>query len=227
VTSDQVRSTFLEFFQARGHHLMPSSSLVPLNDPTVLLTPAGMHQMQPFFLGKAKPPANRLTSSQKCFRTTDIESVGDESHLTFFEMLGNFSVGDYFKEGAIEFAWELLRKGYGLPDDKLHVTCHPSDEEAPAMWRKIGVPRERIHQDETNWWAIKGSAGPCGPSAPLERELRATGRTYPGRRTSFCGREPCFDGPSYNFRWSMSRSRGATRRSRSFVYLGLAWKAKA
>ncbi|HLG73907.1 MAG TPA: alanine--tRNA ligase [Chloroflexota bacterium] len=167
MTSDQVRSTFLEFFQARGHHLMPSSSLVPLNDPTVLLTPAGMHQMQPFFLGKAKPPANRLTSSQKCFRTTDIESVGDESHLTFFEMLGNFSVGDYFKEGAIEFAWELLRKGYGVPEERLHVTCHPTDDEAPALWRKVGLPPERIHQDETNWWAIKGSAGPCGPDSEI------------------------------------------------------------
>ncbi len=167
MTSDHVRSTFLGFFQANGHHLMPSSSLVPLNDPTVLLTPAGMHQMQPFFLGKAKPPAPRLTSCQKCFRTTDIETVGNERNLTFFEMLGNFSVGDYFKEGAIAYAWELLRKGYGLPDDKLHVTCHPSDEEAPAMWRKIGVPRERIHQDETNWWAIKGSAGPCGPDSEI------------------------------------------------------------
>src|SRR5205823_6013294 len=141
VISDQVRRTFLEFFQAHGHVLMPSSSLVPLNDPTVLLTPAGMHQMQPFFLGKAKPPAKRLTSCQKCFRTTDIETVGNERNLTFFEMLGNFSVGDYFKEGAIEFAWELLRKGYGLAEEKLHVTCHPTDDEAPALWRKIGVPQ--------------------------------------------------------------------------------------
>ncbi len=146
---------------------MPSSSLVPLNDPTVLLTPAGMHQMQPFFLGKAKPPAKRLTSCQKCFRTTDIETVGNERNLTFFEMLGNFSVGDYFKEGAIDFAWDLLRKGYGLPEDRLHVTCHPSDEEAPAIWRQIGVPAERIHRDETNWWAIKGAAGPCGPDSEI------------------------------------------------------------
>jgi len=162
-----VRSTFLEYFQARGHHLMPSSSLVPVNDPTVLLTPAGMHQMQAFFLGKAKPPAPRLTSCQKCFRTTDIESVGDASHLTFFEMLGNFSVGDYFKEGAIEFAWELLTKGFGLPQELLSVTCHPKDEEAPALWGKIGLPPERIFEDETNWWAIKGSAGPCGPDSEI------------------------------------------------------------
>jgi alanyl-tRNA synthetase len=185
VTSDQVRSTFLEFFQARGHVLMPSSSLVPLNDPTVLLTPAGMHQMQPFFLGKAKPPANRLTSCQKCFRTTDIESVGDERHLTFFEMLGNFSIGDYFKEGAIEFAWELLRKGYGLPEDKLHATCHPTDEEAPALWRKIGLPPERIHSDETNWWAIKGSAGPCGPDSEIHFDRGAD---------RGCGRPECAPG---------------------------------
>src|SRR5579862_8024441 len=146
---------------------MPSSSLVPLNDPTVLLTPAGMHQMQPFFLGKAKPPARRLTSCQKCFRTTDIETVGNERNLTFFEMLGNFSVVDYLIKENIEFAWELLRKGYGLAEDKLHVTCHPTDEEAPALWRKVGVPAERIHQDETNWWAIKGSAGPCGPDSEI------------------------------------------------------------
>ncbi|MFI5266635.1 MAG: alanine--tRNA ligase [Chloroflexota bacterium] len=167
MNSDQVRSTFLEYFQAHGHHLMPSSSLVPLNDPTVLLTPAGMHQMQPFFLGKAKPPAPRLTSCQKCFRTTDIESVGDASHLTFFEMLGNFSVGDYFKEGAIEFAWELLTKSFGLPQERLSVTCHPKDDEAPALWRKIGLPPERIFEDETNWWAIKGSSGPCGPDSEI------------------------------------------------------------
>ncbi|MBV9120997.1 MAG: alanine--tRNA ligase [Chloroflexi bacterium] len=167
MTSDQVRDTFLDFFRARGHHLMPSSSLVPLNDPTVLLTPAGMHQMQPFFLGKAKPPANRLTSCQKCFRTTDIETVGNERNLTFFEMLGNFSVGDYFKEGAIEFAWELLRKGFGLAEERLHVTCHPEDNEAPELWRKVGVPSERIHRDETNWWNIKGSAGPCGPDTEI------------------------------------------------------------
>lgn len=164
---------------------MPSSSLVPLNDPTVLLTPAGMHQMQPFFLGKAKPPAVRLTSCQKCFRTTDIESVGDASHLTFFEMLGNFSVGDYFKEGAIEFAWELLRKGYGLPEERLHVTCHPTDDEAPALWRKVGVPPERIHVDETNWWAIKGSAGPCGPDSEIYYDFG------PERG---CGRPDCAPG---------------------------------
>src|SRR5713226_5958637 len=120
MNSDQVRSTFLDFFQARGHQLMPSSSLVPLNDPTVLLTPAGMHQMQPFFLGKTKPPAKRLTSCQKCFRTTDIETVGNERNLTFFEMLGNFSVGDYFKEGAVAYAWEFLTEWLGLPAAKLY-----------------------------------------------------------------------------------------------------------
>ena len=173
MNSDQVRGTFLDYFQAHGHHLMPSSSLVPPHDPTVLLTPAGMHQMQPFFMGKAKPPAPRLTSCQKCFRTTDIESVGDERHLTFFEMLGNFSIGDYFKEGAIEFAWELVTKGYGLPAERLYVTCHPKDDEAPALWRKVGVPAERIFEDETNWWAIKGSAGPCGPDSEIHYDRGA------------------------------------------------------
>ncbi len=166
MTSDEIRSAFLNYFEERRHVVLPSSSLLPLNDPTVLLTPAGVHQMQPFFLGKAKPPANRLASCQKCFRTTDIESVGDPSHLTFFEMLGNFSVGDYFKEGAIDFAWELLTKAIGFDAERLSVTVHPDDEEAPALWRRK-LPADHIYVDPDNWWAIKGSAGPCGPDSEI------------------------------------------------------------
>src|SRR6059036_1083771 len=144
--ADQVRSTFLDFFQANGHHLMSSSSLVPLNDPTVLLTPAGMHQMQPFFLGKAKPPAPRLASCQKCFRTTDIESVGDERHLTFFEMLGNFSIGDYFKAEMIPWAWEFVTDVLKLPPERLWTSVYLDDDEAYALWRKVGVSEERIRR---------------------------------------------------------------------------------
>ncbi|HUZ77205.1 MAG TPA: alanine--tRNA ligase [Chloroflexota bacterium] len=184
MTSDEIRSTFLAFFEERGHVRMPSSSLLPLNDPTVLLTPAGVHQMQPFFLGQAKPPAPRLTSCQKCFRTTDIESVGDERHLTFFEMLGNFSVGDYFKEGAIRFAWDLLLR-LGFDADRLHVTVHPADDDAPGIWQAVGIPAERIHASPDNWWNISGSAGPCGPDTEI----------YLDRGAELgCGRADCAPG---------------------------------
>src|SRR5215475_12022657 len=122
MTGAEIRERFLNFFVNKGHTIMPSSSLIPRNDPTVLLTTAGMQQMIPFFLGQETPVANRLTSVQKCFRTTDIDEVGDSSHLTFFEMLGNFSVGQYFKKEAIAFAWEVLTKIYALPAELLYPT---------------------------------------------------------------------------------------------------------
>src|ERR1043166_6686923 len=115
MTSTEIRARFLDFFASKGHTKMPSSSLIPRNDPTVLLTTAGMQQMIPYFLGRETPPAARLTSAQKCFRTTDIDKVGNERTLTFFEMQGNFSVGDYFKREAISFAWEFLTKVVNLP----------------------------------------------------------------------------------------------------------------
>ncbi len=147
---------------------MPSSSLVPHNDPTVLLTTAGMQQMIPFFLGRETPPANRLTSAQKCFRTTDIDKVGNERTLTFFEMLGNFSVGDYFKREAISFAWEFLTKVVELPADRLHPTVHPEDDEAPLHWQEIaGFPDEAIVRLEDNWWGPPGASGPCGPDSEI------------------------------------------------------------
>ena len=163
-----VRAAFLRFFEERGHQRMPSSSLIPHNDPTVLLTTAGMQQMIPFFLGQETPPGKLLTSAQKCFRTTDIDSVGDASHLTFFEMLGNFSVGEYFKRDAIAYAWELLTKVYGLPAERLYPTVHPEDDEAPGLWQEIaGFPADGVTRLEDNWWGPPGASGPCGPDSEI------------------------------------------------------------
>ncbi|MHB1131477.1 MAG: alanine--tRNA ligase [Chloroflexota bacterium] len=166
--SAEVRRTFLEFFREKGHQIVPSSSLIPHGDPTLLLTSAGMVQMKPYFMGEAQPPARRLTSAQKCFRTTDIEQVGNERSLTFFEMMGNFSVGDYFKEEAISFAWELVTERFGLQRDNIWITVHPDDEEALAYWRDtIGVPVDRIVKDPENWWGPAGESGPCGPDSEM------------------------------------------------------------
>jgi alanyl-tRNA synthetase len=163
-----ARATFLRFFEEQGHMPTPSSSLIPRNDPTVLLTTAGMQQMIPYFLGQETPPQVRLTSSQKCFRTTDIDSVGDASHLTFFEMLGNFSVGDYFKRDAITFAWTLLTQDFGLPAEHLFPTVHPDDDEAPGLWHEIaGMPEESITRLSDNWWGPPGASGPCGPDSEI------------------------------------------------------------
>ena len=168
MTGAEIREQFLSFFESKGHLMVPSSSLVPRNDPTVLLTTAGMQQMIPFFLGREVPPAVRLTSVQKCFRTTDIDEVGDEHHLTFFEMMGNFSVGDYFKREAITWAWELLTQVMGLPAERLYPTVHPEDDEAPLLWEEIaGKKRETITRLEDNWWGPPGVSGPCGPDSEI------------------------------------------------------------
>jgi alanyl-tRNA synthetase len=167
LTSTEVREKFLDFFASKGHLRVPSSSLIP-NDPTVLLTTAGMQQMIPYFLGRETPPALRLTSAQKCFRTTDIDKVGNERTLTFFEMLGNFSVGDYFKREAIIFAWEFLTDVLKLPADLLHPTVHPEDSEAPKWWGQVaGIPDEAIVRLEDNWWGPPGASGPCGPDSEI------------------------------------------------------------
>jgi alanyl-tRNA synthetase len=168
-TSQDIRTSFLRFFEERNHHRMPSSSLIPpSDDPTVLLTTAGMQQMIPYFLGRVTPPSTRLTSVQKCFRTTDIDEVGDASHLTFFEMLGNFAVGAYFKRDAIAFAWELLTQVYKLPPDRLYPTVHPDDEEAPGYWQEVaGFPADGITRLADNWWGPPGATGPCGPDSEI------------------------------------------------------------
>ena len=128
MTSDEIRQAYLSFFESKGHTVLPSSSLIPWGDSTLLLTTAGMVQIKPYFLGQSTPPNRRLTSCQKCFRTTDIELVGDPSHLTFFEMLGNFSVGDYFKEEAINWAWEFIIKKLKLPQERLWVSIFLDDD---------------------------------------------------------------------------------------------------
>jgi alanyl-tRNA synthetase len=170
--SRDIRKTFTEFFVERGHLGMASSSLVPHNDPTVLLTTAGMQQMTPFFLGLETPPAPRITTIQKCFRSDDIDDVGDDTHNTFFEMLGNFSVGDYFKSEAIDFAWELITEVYRIPKKRLWITVHPEDDFSRAYWRdEIGVPAGRIQDDPTNIWGPVGDSGPCGPNSEIHYDL--------------------------------------------------------
>jgi alanyl-tRNA synthetase len=178
MSSDQIRETFLSFFERRDHLRRPSASLVPATfDASVLLTTAGMHPLKPYFLGQEQPPHARMTSCQKCFRTTDIDNVGNtHRHLTFFEMLGNFSIGDYFKQGAIEAAWELATNGFGFAPDDIWVTVFGgdeelglgADEEAIELWQAIGVPRERIVEcpRSENFWQA-GPTGPCGPCSEL------------------------------------------------------------
>jgi alanyl-tRNA synthetase len=173
--SSEIRRRFLDFFVERGHRLYPSSSLIPHNDPTVLLTTAGMQQFITYFTGQDRPPAPRATSAQKCFRTQDLEEVGDDTHLTFFEMLGNFSFGDYFKEEAIEWAWEFLTEELGLPPERLWITIFEGDEDAPEdfeakeFWMSIGVPEHKIIglPKSENWWGPPGDSGPCGPCSEI------------------------------------------------------------
>ncbi len=170
MNGDQIRNSFIRYFESKGHQHMPSASLIPAGDPTLLFTSAGMVPFKPFFMGEQTPPSRRLTSSQKSFRTTDIDEVGDHKHLTFFEMLGNFSIGDYFKEGAVGFAWELVTQLFGLSPDRLYVTIHLDDDEAFSIWRdQIGVPVERIYRygDKDNWWGPAGTEGPTGPCSEI------------------------------------------------------------
>ena len=176
--ASDIRQTYLSFFAERGHKIVPSASLVPsAHDPSVLLTTAGMQPFKPYFLGREEPPARRLADVQKCFRTTDIEEVGNTArHLTFFEMLGNWSFGDYFKEESIPWGWQLSTEGFGMDPERIWVTVFGGDEElglgpdeeAITVWRGVGVPDERIVRlgREDNFWQ-GGPAGPCGPCSEL------------------------------------------------------------
>ncbi len=173
MTGDEIRSLYLDFFKGKGHSVIPSSSLIPYGDPTLLLTTAGMVQFKPYFLGEVVPPNRRLASCQKSFRTTDIESVGDANHLTFFEMLGNFSIGDYFKREAITWAWEFVTERLRLPKDHLWITVFLDDDEAFSIWRGLGVPAERIVRfgEKDNFWGPAGSSGPCGPCSEIHYDF--------------------------------------------------------
>ncbi|MQG10996.1 MAG: alanine--tRNA ligase [SAR202 cluster bacterium] len=184
MNGDQIRDSFIKFFESKGHQHMPSASLVPAGDPTLLFTSAGMVPFKPFFMGEQTPPSKRLTSSQKSFRTTDIDEVGDHKHLTFFEMLGNFSIGDYFKKGAVGFCWELVTELFKLDPERLYVTIHLGDDEAYAIWRdQVGVPAERIYRygDKDNWWGPAGNEGPTGPCSEVHYDGGSEKGCHDGR----------------------------------------------
>ena len=178
LTVNELREAFLGFFEQRGHQRIPSASLVPHGDPTLLFTSAGMVQFKPYFTGAAEPPSPRMTTVQKCFRTTDIEDVGDASHLTMFEMLGNFSIGDYFKQEAVEWAWEFLTEVLEIDPDKLWITVFTDDDEAFALWEGIGVPTARIFRytaEQGNFWpAPPVPVGPCGPCSEVHFDFGET-----------------------------------------------------
>ena len=172
-TSERLREKFLRYFESKGHSRMASSSLIPVGDPTLLLTSAGMVQFKPYFTGEAEPPNRRLTTSQKCFRTPDIEEVGDATHNTLFEMLGNFSIGDYFKREAVDFAVELMTEGYGIPLEKFAAAVHDTDDDTRGLWMAKGIPAERVYSygDDENWWGPAGDEGPCGPCSELHYDF--------------------------------------------------------
>ncbi len=182
--SGEIRASYLKYFQERGHLVVPSSSLIPYNDPTLLFTSAGMVQFKPYFLGLQAPSNPRLASCQKCFRTTDMDSVGDSKHLTFFEMLGNFSIGNYFKKEAIAWAWEYVAEVLKLPKERLWITVYENDEEAMNIWLSLGIPAEKIVKggDKDNFWGPAGDLGPCGPCSEIHYDF---GEKYG------CGRPTC------------------------------------
>src|SRR5437899_3856456 len=178
MTGNDIRQRLLHFLAERGHRVVRSSSLVPANDPTLLFTNAGMNQFKDVFLRHEKRDYVRAASSQKCVRAggkhNDLENVGyTRRHHTFFEMLGNFSFGDYFKADAIQFAWDLITKDYGLPKDKLYITVFREDDEAERLWQQIaGVPKDRIFRldEKDNFWQM-GDTGPCGPCSEIHYDF--------------------------------------------------------
>ena len=173
--SSELRTKFLEYFEKNGHKIIPSASLIPENDPTVLFTTAGMHPLVPFLLGEKHPEGKRLVDAQKCIRTDDIDDVGDDTHNTFFEMLGNWSLGDYWKEDVIKWSFEFLTKELKIPLERFAVSCFAGDEDASKdeesakIWEGLGVKKERIAflPKEDNWWGPAGKIGPCGPDTEM------------------------------------------------------------
>ena len=171
----ELKEKYIEFFKSKNHKEIENSSLIPENDPTVLFTTAGMHPLVPYLLGEKHPYGDKLVNIQKCVRTGDIEEVGDETHLTFFEMLGNWSLGDYWKEEAINFSFEFLTKILKINRNKLAITCFKGDKDAPKdtesskIWESLGIPKERIAflPKSENWWGPAGTSGPCGPDTEI------------------------------------------------------------
>jgi alanyl-tRNA synthetase len=196
LTARELRRTYIEFFKRHGHAEIKSAPLVPENDPTVLFTTAGMHPLVPFLLGERHPAGTRLVDCQKCVRTGDIDEVGDTVHLTFFEMLGNWSLGDYFKQEAIAMSYEFLTRELAIPVDRIWVSCFAGDEDAPrddeaaAAWRTQGIPAERIVflGKEHNWWGPAGQTGPCGPDTEMYIELNLPACGADCGLTCGCGR---------------------------------------
>jgi len=175
ITSTELRQKFLKFFEKNGHKIIPSAPLIPENDPTVLFTTAGMHPLVPYLLGQKHPEGNRLVNCQKCFRTGDIDEVGDDTHCTFFEMLGNWSLGDYGKEESIKMSFEFLTKELKIPVERLAVSVFVGDDDAPfdrdafEIWKNLGIPEKRIAKlgKNDNWWGPAGKTGPCGPDTEI------------------------------------------------------------
>ncbi len=175
MTAKELRTMYVSFFRERGHREIPSASLLPENDPTVLFTTAGMHPLVPYLLGEKHPLGRRLTDVQKCIRTSDIDEVGDDVHLTFFEMMGNWSLGDYFKEESVSMSFEFLTRHLHIPPERLAVTVFAGDEAAPAdeetaqAWKRLGLKEEQIFRygSEENWWGPVGHTGPCGPDTEI------------------------------------------------------------
>ena len=170
VTAAELRRTFVEFFKERGHLVHPAASLVPSSeDRSLLFTSAGMVQFKPYFAGELEPPSKRIVTVQKCVRTTDVEEVGDDTHLTLFEMLGNFSFGDYFKQEACQWAMELMINELKFDPERLFYSIHNDDDESYEIWRGLEIPEKRIYRfgDEDNWWGPAGSEGPCGPCSEI------------------------------------------------------------
>ncbi len=175
MTTKELKEKYINFFKNKGHTQIPSASLIPENDPTVLFTTAGMHPLVPYLLGEKHPSGNRLVDVQKCIRTSDIEEVGDDAHLTFFEMLGNWSLGDYWKKESLSWSFEFLTKELGISLDKLAVSVFagdsdaPKDEEALEIWKSLGISEDRIYffGKEGNWWGPAGNTGPCGPDSEI------------------------------------------------------------
>ena len=191
----EIRNKYLNYFKNHGHKVIPSAPLIPENDPSVLFTTAGMQPLVPYLLGEKHPEGTRLTDYQKCLRTNDIDEVGDNRHLTYFEMMGNWSLGDYFKEESIAMSFEFLTKELGIPKEKLSVTCFEGDENAPRdtitaeCWKKAGIPEERIYfyGKDDNWW-IAGEEGPCGPDTEMFYDTGKTACSPDCQPSCGCGK---------------------------------------